>query len=385
VVEEEGVVDGEGVVEEEGVVDGEGVVEEEGVVDGEGVVEEEGVVGEDEMEIFDVVSTAEGEEIAVTPEELRDSDAVDWRALRGGYSEIGYVVVERSAAGELQYVSEVSWLRLRPPASCTECEPDELDRFGWAQLSPAACKAAAELPVLAFVVFVGLLAGGLFQLVSGVRRTRQQRRLAKLPLLRGVLLLSAAMAARVCRTSGGVEHCVPTGRSGARRSGRLGGNSSTVVGGNSSSMAGGNSSGVAGGNSSGMQARGARLNASLCGAGSDLRSCERRTSSGGGTRRSRTTHNLTSVRVNGGGAAPIGKPPPTDVSLGGDEHRLPQIEYDGYEDARTYLAPRAVCETAPDPCDAVASHPSGRPRARNAPTSPIDGVYRTRVPYAAQA
>ena len=40
VVEEEGVVEGEGVVEEEGVVEGEGVVEEEGVVEVEGVIED---------------------------------------------------------------------------------------------------------------------------------------------------------------------------------------------------------------------------------------------------------------------------------------------------------------------------------------------------------
>ena len=132
------------------------------------------------------------------------------------------------------------------------------------------------------------------QLVTAIRRTRTRQRLARLPLLRGVLLLSAALPARVCRASGGFERC-------DARAGRIRHNSSI--------------------SNTRQQGDGHVVNASWL----NVTNSSDGVAAGG------------RAVVVSTGEADI-KAHPTDVSLSG-EGRRPHIEYDGYEDARVIVRP----------------------------------------------
>ena len=192
---------------------------------------------DDELQIYDVVTTAGGDEFAVlSASEVHEATAeavVDWRGLRGGFSAVGYMVVERHAqTGVMSILRKARWLRLDPPPSarCAECDEADDDLFGWAELSPAACRALHDAPAIASLLIGSLIAGGLAQLAACVRRTRQQRRIARAHLLRGALLLSAAMPARVCTVAGGVERCDATAmrRRHANQTRAAGGNLATA-------------------------------------------------------------------------------------------------------------------------------------------------------------
>ena len=201
----------------------------------------------DDIEIYDVVETPDGIEVPVLSE---DPAASRWdskpvvHAAPGGYSSVGYFVVERNEWGDVRVVTTVSeqtpvtkthgpvengsntwlardgihWLRLSPPfAPCHhECSA-ELSLFesffAWAPtLSPSACKLVAESPTLVMLLLTCLCISGFAQLHQAWRRTRTRGRLARLHLIRALLLLTATLPVRVCRANGSVDRCMAVRR-----------------------------------------------------------------------------------------------------------------------------------------------------------------------------
>ena len=187
---------------------------------------------DDDMQVFDVVTVGEGdgEEVLIPAGEPSHNLAAmgsEPRAdLHGGYSAVGYYVVERSSAGSLRVVSDAQWLQLDAPfAPCAQCSDGT--NLGWA-LSPAACKMAAQNPIATASVLVGLMGGGILQLIAALKRTLSRRRLARLPLLRGVLLLAAALPARVCQAYTGTNGCTHAPQANATASKASSGSRSTT-------------------------------------------------------------------------------------------------------------------------------------------------------------
>lgn len=249
---------------------------------------------EDELDVFDVLVADDGDELLVPSasaahnEELMQSFISRFEGVRGGYSTIGYILVERSLGGRLRLVGDPRWLRMEAPfAPCGECDED--DPFAWLAMSPAMCVLVTRIPALSISLFVLMVLGGLMQMASGVRKTYAQRRVARIPFLRGLLLLMVPLAFRVCSDSGRVESCTPSAKpylQGHPREG-LGGNETTFSG-----------------------------------------HAPKNTSSEDITKRLRALNQ--SSRTEGL------KLHPTDVSLA-REGRSPHIEYDGYEDGRVIV------------------------------------------------
>ena len=162
---------------------------------------------EGSLEIYDVeVDEASGVELALPSERAdelarvfssaADADEGDDEPVHG-LSLVGYMLVELTPGGALSRVGDVRWLSLaRPFAACARCEP------GWAELPPAACDVAARHPAASALLLVALGIGGLHQLLSGLKRLARLRSAGgRLSLARGLMMLCAAMSARVCSVS----------------------------------------------------------------------------------------------------------------------------------------------------------------------------------------
>ena len=193
--------------------------------------EEEEEEEEEGIEIFDIMQTADGGEIPV-PVSSVESRSYDFKPgghiAHGGFSAVGYMIIERAPSGEIRLVgstnthgrigSTVHWLHLSPPfPPCDQECGNELSLleglFAWAPtLSPAACKTASESPNGVMVLLTALAVAGFAQLHLGLRRTRARGRLAWLPLLRGLLLLTATLPVRVCRSNGSIDRCIAARR-----------------------------------------------------------------------------------------------------------------------------------------------------------------------------
>ena len=294
------------------------------------------VPDEEGIQIFDVVPTADGGEIPV-PASSVDSHYYDFKPsghmARGGFSAVGYMVVERDNSGAVRIVQRSAdvggggggggrsgggdyggggahWLRLKPPfAPCDEECANELSLleslFSWAPtLSPAACKAVSEFPGAVAGLLTALAVSGFAQLHLALRKSRARGRLARLPLMRGLLLLTATLPVRVCRSNGSVDRCIAARR--RKQAARLVPTVNASGGhGNTTTMGGANGTAGSAGRATLGDARDDWRNAPL---------------------------NGTAILDDGSGGD------------GGDGH---WIEYDGYEDSRVFTcAARFTCSPA---------------------------------------
>ena len=155
---------------------------------------------EDDLQIFDFDEDSDGVPFLLPSAEQYINDqafalgASNVGDTRGGYSAIGYFVVERHLATGEVTIGDSHWLELAAPFAACECLEYELY-----DLSPALCLLAIGAPRLSSFLVACCFAVGVAQLVSGVRRTRAHGRLARAKLLRGLLLIGAAMPISNCR------------------------------------------------------------------------------------------------------------------------------------------------------------------------------------------
>ncbi len=210
---------------------------------------------DDDLEIFDFDEAPDGTPMLLPATEQWINDqamalgASGIGAVRGGFSAIGYFTLERRrSTGEVR-LGPVGWLDLSAPFPPCEC-----DEYVWSDLSPAICRLAIGAPRLSSLLVAASFAAGVAQLLSGLRRTRAHGRLARARLLRGLLLLGAAMPISNCRTVAEFERCrgvddgghnSSSSAAGGSAGGRVGstGSGSNGLDGGRGGSAGGSSSG----------------------------------------------------------------------------------------------------------------------------------------------
>lgn len=151
----------------------------------------------DDFEVFDIEDDPSSAPFMIPASEVELRTApLAFDIAPGGYSAIGYVVMERSRDTGIMIAGRVNWLTLSPPFG--PC--GDHDDYLWNDLTPAFCRMSAGAPHFAKLVILVFFALGMIQCVTVCKELRAHSRLAKRRLCRATLLLGAVAPLTRCNS-----------------------------------------------------------------------------------------------------------------------------------------------------------------------------------------